>query len=69
MIEVPHLQENNETVRTFDRRNRTVLGKGPKRVLIGQNMTRFVTFSRQLCQNVSFSLRIMWITEQFLQIY
>ena len=38
MIEVPCLQKNNETVRTFGRRNRTVLGKGPKTVLIGQNL-------------------------------
>ena len=69
MIEVPHLQENNETMRTFCRRNRTVPGKGPKTVFIGQNLTRFVTFSRQLSQNVSFSFRMMWIMEEFLRIY
>ena len=49
MIEVLHLQNNNETVRTSGRRNRTVLGKGPEKVLIGQNLTRIATFSRQLC--------------------
>ena len=48
MMEVPYLQKN-ETVRTFGRTNRTVLGKGAQKVLIGQNLTGFVTFSMQLC--------------------
>ena len=38
MIEVLCLQKNNETVRTFGRRNRTVLGKGHKTVLIHKNL-------------------------------
>ena len=50
-------------MRTFSRRNRTVLGKGPQKVLIGQNLTRFLTLKRQLCKNDSFSFGIMWIKE------
>ena len=34
MIEVMHLKENNETMRTFGRRNRAVLGKGHKQILL-----------------------------------
>ena len=65
MIEVQCLQNNNETVRIFGRRNMTVLGKRPEKVLIDQNLTRFVINSRQLYQNDSFSFRITgsWITE------
>ena len=59
MIEVPHLQKTINTVR----RNRTVPGKGHEKVLIGQNLTRFLTFSRQFCRNDSFSFRIKWIME------